>query len=37
MIELNIRKFLDTARNYLLGMIPRQQPALAVIPLRRER
>ncbi len=37
MIDMNIKRFLDTARLYLLGLVPqRQQPALAVIPLRRK-
>lgn len=37
MIDMNIKQFLATARAYLLGLIPTQQPALATIPLRRSR
>lgn len=37
MIDMNIKQFLATARAYLLGLIPPQQPALATIPLRRSR
>jgi hypothetical protein len=37
MIDMNIKDFLETARLYLLGLVPqRQQPALAVIPLHRK-
>jgi hypothetical protein len=37
MIDTDIRDFLETARLYLLGLMPqRQQPALAVIPLHRQ-
>lgn len=37
MIDMNIKNFLETARYYLLGLIPAQQPALATIPLRQVR
>lgn len=35
MIDITIKRFLATARLYLLGWLP-EQPALAVIPLRRK-
>jgi len=37
MIEMNIKIFLETARYYLLGLMPAKHPALAAIPLRQER
>ena len=37
MIETTIKEFLAAARQYLLGLIPTRQPALAPIPLRRMR
>jgi len=37
MIDTNIKDFLETARLYLLGLVPpQQQPALAAIPLCRK-
>lgn len=33
MIEMNITKFLESARHYLFGMIVVRQPALATIPV----
>ncbi len=37
MIDTNIKGFLETARLYLLGLMPqRQQPALAAILLHRK-
>lgn len=35
MIETTIKEFLAAARQYLLGMVPTRQPALATIPVRR--
>lgn len=37
MIDMDIKNFLETARYYLLGLIPTKQPALATIPLRQAR
>ena len=36
MIDMNIKDFLETARLYLLGLMPPQQPALAAVPLHRK-
>jgi len=37
LIDMNTKDFLDTARLYLLGLMPpHQQPALAAIPLPRK-
>ena len=33
-IDMNITKFLATARAYLFGLIPARQPALIAIPRR---
>lgn len=33
MINMNIQKFLQTARTYLFELMPAQQPALATIPV----
>lgn len=37
MNEMNITKFLESARYYLFGMIAVRQPALATIPVRQVR
>lgn len=37
MIEMNINEFMQVARQYLFGLVPGTQPALAAIPLRQAR
>jgi hypothetical protein len=37
MIEMNIKKFIAVARQYLLGMAPAPQPALVPVVARRVR
>lgn len=37
MNEMNIAKFLESARRYLFGMIAVRQPVLATIPVRQTR
>lgn len=37
MNDMNITKFLESARQYLFGMIVVRQPALATIPVRQVR
>jgi hypothetical protein len=37
MYEMNITKFLESARKYLFGMIVVRQPVLATIPVRQVR
>lgn len=34
MIEMTIKQFMEATRQYLFGMMPAQQPALARIPVR---
>ena len=37
MIDMNIKEFLNAAHQYLFGLMPAQQPALASIPLHQAR
>lgn len=37
MLEANIKQFIEATRQYLLGLVPTQQPALATIRICNER
>lgn len=37
MIEMNIKEFIEAARQHLFGLVPAQRPALMPIPVRQVR